>query len=203
MVGSSHLVSLSTLVRDWLRSWTCLLEHDKKWSWAAKGWERRSFFACFHSLGLAFTVADTDARKAKPSGADAHKRGGALPVVGATPVLARGNAGVEPADDAEKAVAAKPKALVPWAQDMARRKSRHKRASQSSRHRRKGADENPRRCHQSGRECGVMLQGTPNEGTCKPSWPSREQTYKVVLSTWEGPRNGADWGENPQLEKTC
>jgi len=36
--------------------------------------------------------------------------------VGATPVLARGNAGVEPTDNAEKAIAAKPKALVPWAQ---------------------------------------------------------------------------------------
>ena len=149
MAGSSHLVSLSSLVRDWLRSWTCCWSTIRNGAGLQKdGKEGRSVRA-FHSLGLAFTVADTDARKAKPSGADAHKQGGALPVVGATPVLARGNAGVGPADEAEKAVAAKPKALVPWAQDKARRKGRHKRTSQSSRHHRKGVDDNPRRCHQS------------------------------------------------------
>ena len=73
------------------------------------------------SLGLAWTVADMEARKVEPSGVDAHERGGALPVVGAAPVLAEGTAGVEPAGKAEKATAAKPEALVPWAQGMAER----------------------------------------------------------------------------------
>jgi len=73
------------------------------------------------SLGLAWTVADMEARKVEPSGVDAHERGGALPVVGAAPALAEGTAGVEPAGEAEKATAAKPEALVPWAQGMAER----------------------------------------------------------------------------------
>ncbi len=73
------------------------------------------------SLGLAWTVADMEARKVEPSDVDAHEQGGALPVVGAAPALAEGTAGVEPAGEAEKATAAKPEALVPWAQGMAER----------------------------------------------------------------------------------
>jgi len=37
------------------------------------------------------------------------------------------------------------------------------------------------------RECSIMAQGTLNEGTCEPSWPSQEPLHEVVQSTWEGP----------------
>jgi len=137
MAGSSHVVSLSLLVQDWLRSWTCCWSTIRNGAGLRKDGKEGCSLRAFHSLGLAFTVVDMDARKPKPSGTDVHKQGGALPVMGATPDMAKGNAGVEPTDKAEKAIAAKHKALVPWAQDKARRKGRHKRTSQSSRHHRK------------------------------------------------------------------
>lgn len=40
-----------------------------------------------------------------------------MPVVGAALALVEGTASVEPVGEAEKAVAARPEALVPWAQD--------------------------------------------------------------------------------------
>jgi len=67
------------------------------------------------SLGLAWTVADMDAKKVGPKSVDA------LLVVGAAPALAKGTAGVEPAGEAEKATAAKLEALVPCAQGVAER----------------------------------------------------------------------------------
>jgi hypothetical protein len=70
------------------------------------------------SLGLTWTVADMDTWKVGPSGVDAHKRGGALLVVGAAPALAKGTASVEPAGKG-KTTAAKPEALVPWTQGVA------------------------------------------------------------------------------------
>ena len=66
--------------------------------------------------GHACTVVDTNAKEVKPSCVDRHERGGVLPVVGTTPALAEGTTSVEPADKAVTAVAAKPEALVPWAQ---------------------------------------------------------------------------------------
>ncbi len=68
-----------------------------------------------------WTVADMGARKVEPSGVDTHERGGALLIVGDAQALAEGTAGVEPAGEAEKATAAKPEALVPWAQSVAKR----------------------------------------------------------------------------------
>ena len=50
--------------------------------------------------------------KVRPSSIDAHKRGGALLVMGATPALAKGTVSFEPAGEAEKITAAKPEALV-------------------------------------------------------------------------------------------
>jgi len=37
------------------------------------------------------------------------------------------------------------------------------------------------------REHGTTPQGCPNEGDHKCSWPSREPSHEVVLSTREGP----------------
>ena len=101
------------------------------------------------SLRLTCAVVDVDVEEVEPSGVDAHKRGGALLLVGATPALAEGTAGVEPAGEAEKAVAAKPEALVPRAQDKAGVKSRcpHEKGRESSMpcHRRASARSKQRR----------------------------------------------------------
>ena len=72
-------------------------------------------------LRLAGAVVNVDLRKVEPLCVNVHERGGASPVVGATPVLAEGITGVEPTSEAEKAITAEPKALAPWAQDEARR----------------------------------------------------------------------------------
>jgi len=72
-----------------------------------------------NSFGFACVVGKADAEGIEHADFDAHEQGGVLPVVGITPALAKGTIGVEPADETEKAVAAKPEALVPWAQDKA------------------------------------------------------------------------------------
>jgi hypothetical protein len=72
-------------------------------------------------FGLAATAENADAEKVEIPGFDAYKRGGALPVVGATPTPTESTTSVEPAGGAEKAVTAKPEASVPWAQDKAGR----------------------------------------------------------------------------------
>jgi hypothetical protein len=64
---------------------------------------------------------NADVRNLEPSSVNAHEQGGALPVVGAAPALAEDTAGIEPTGKAEKATAAKSEALVPWAQDKAKR----------------------------------------------------------------------------------
>jgi len=66
--------------------------------------------------GHACMVVDTDAKEVEPSCVNAYEQGGVLPVVGATPALAEGTTSVKPADKAVTAIAAKPEALVPWAQ---------------------------------------------------------------------------------------
>jgi hypothetical protein len=74
-----------------------------------------------HPLGLVGLADNADLREFEPSSVDAHERGGALPVVGAVPALAEETAGVEPAGEAEKAMAAKPEALASWTQGEAGR----------------------------------------------------------------------------------
>ena len=69
-------------------------------------------------------VADICERKAKPSGVDTHKRGGALLIVGDIQALAEGTAGAEPAGEAKKATTAKPEALVPLGARCSRMRSR-------------------------------------------------------------------------------
>jgi len=73
------------------------------------------------SLGPACTVADVDVKKFEPSGADVHERGGAPLLAGAAPAPTESTISVKPAGEAEKAIAAKPEASVPWAQDKAGR----------------------------------------------------------------------------------
>jgi len=67
-------------------------------------------------LRPARVAENADVGKVDPPCVDLHKRGGALPAVCAAPALAEGTVGVGPADEAETACAAKPEALVPWAQ---------------------------------------------------------------------------------------
>ena len=66
-------------------------------------------------IGLASAAVGTEADAVKPTGADAHELGGALPVAGAIPGLAKGTASIELASRAAKAAAAKPEALEPMA----------------------------------------------------------------------------------------
>jgi len=58
---------------------------------------------------------NTDADAVESAGVDTHEVGGALPVAGAIPGLAKGTASIELASGAEKAAAAKPEALEPVA----------------------------------------------------------------------------------------
>src|SRR5712691_11424855 len=61
-------------------------------------------------------VMDVDAGQVEPSCVDAHEQGGVLLVTGAAPVLVEETASIEPAGEAERAAAAKSKALAPWMQ---------------------------------------------------------------------------------------
>jgi len=72
-------------------------------------------------FGLAGMAVNADVGEVKPSRIDVYKRGGAPLLVGVAPALAEDTVGVGPADEAETASAAKPEALVSWAQDKAGR----------------------------------------------------------------------------------
>jgi len=58
---------------------------------------------------------NTDLDAVESAGVDAHELGGALPVMGAIPGLAKGTASIKLASGAEKAAPAKPEALGPEA----------------------------------------------------------------------------------------
>ena len=73
-------------------------------------------------FGLPGADKKADVQGVEPSRIDAYERGGAPLLVGVAPALAEETAGVGPAGEAEKAVAAKPEALVPWAQYKAGRR---------------------------------------------------------------------------------
>ena len=70
-------------------------------------------------LGLTGVAEKASVRPIKCADADVHEQGGVLAVVGAAPALAKGTASIEPASEAERASAAKPKALTPWMQSKA------------------------------------------------------------------------------------
>ena len=66
-------------------------------------------------------AVDADTKEVEPSGVDEYERRGALSIVCAAPALAEGTAGVEPAGEAERAMAAKPEALASWVRGETRR----------------------------------------------------------------------------------
>jgi hypothetical protein len=70
-------------------------------------------------LKPAAMAENMDARLLEPSIIDVHKQGGVLPVMGAAPALAKDITSAEPAGKAKKAIAARPEALISWAQDKA------------------------------------------------------------------------------------
>jgi len=148
-------------------------------------------------LGLVGTVIDIDVREVEPSGIDAHEQGGALLVAGIALALAEGTAGIEPAGKAKKAITARPKALVPWVQDKAKRgcevnKPPHKALLQKGKRNAealscKHKPKHPKALLPGGeRECSMMPQGNSNKAQRKPDWLSRELLCEDVLSTWEG-----------------
>ena len=168
-------------------------------------------------LGLAGAVVNADADEVEPPGSDVYKRGGVLPVAGAAPALAEGTASVEPAGKADRAMAARSKALAPPMQGKAWRevemplregKGEPDALPQALPGKRKlGPPEAPpqRGRHNSKvlppdgeRECGTTPQGNPNEGDCEPSWPLRELSHKAMPSTWEG---AAPWDPGGRLPR--
>jgi len=70
-------------------------------------------------LGLTGVAEKASVRPIECADADTHKQGGVLAVAGAIPALAEGTASIEPTSKAERASAAKPKALTPWTQSKA------------------------------------------------------------------------------------
>jgi hypothetical protein len=144
-------------------------------------------------FGRAGVAENTDAGEVETSSVDAHERGGALPVAGTAPALAKGTAGVKPAGEAERAITAKSEALAPRTQGMARREvERPPREGKRMRERNPEALSREREHVKAlpskhKRECGTTPQGNPNEGNGKPSWPSRAPSHKDVMSASEGP----------------
>ena len=67
-------------------------------------------------LELACMVANVDAMDVEPRALTRMNEGEMLPVARATPALAEGTDGVEPAGEAERAKPAQPEALAPWTQ---------------------------------------------------------------------------------------
>ena len=160
-------------------------------------------------LGPACVAENADVGKVDPPCVDAHKRGGVLPAVCTTPALAEGTVGVGPADEAETACAAKPEALVPWAQDKAGRGRKvneppHEALPQKGEH---NADAPPRKRERhpnKGEREPVQLQGEVprgDEGALemparthehKPNWPPREVLREDTLPTWEASNAGRE-----------
>jgi len=71
-------------------------------------------------FGLPGADKKADVGGVEPSRIDAYERGGAPLLMGAAPALVKDTVGVGPADEAETASAAKPEALVSWAQEAGR-----------------------------------------------------------------------------------
>jgi len=112
-------------------------------------------------FGLAGADKKVDARGVEPLHIDAHKQGGApLLVVGTAPALAKDTVGIGPADKAETASTAKPKALVSWAQEDGHRHEvnaqPHEALPQKGKHK---AEALPRRCEQCLNEANANLFG--------------------------------------------
>jgi len=67
-------------------------------------------------LGIPGIAENVDMEKIELSGVDVGERDGALSVVGAAQPWPEGTTGVEPTGEAERAMATKSDALVPWVQ---------------------------------------------------------------------------------------
>jgi len=133
-----------------------------------------------------------------------------LLVTGVALALAKGTAGIKPAGKAEKAIATRPEALVPWVQDKAERgrevnKPLHKALPQKGEC---NAEALSRKCKPkhpkalppgSERECSTMPQGNSNKAQHEPDQLSQEPSCEDVLSTWEG-QGPWDPGERPARE---
>ena len=142
-------------------------------------------------LGLASTVVNADANEAEPPGFDAYEQGGALPVAGTTPALAEGITGIEPASEAEKAIVARPEALVPWAQDKARHGHEvdaqpHKALPQKGK---RNTEALPQEVQQGDKGA---LETLPRTHECKPDWLPREVSHEDTQSTWEVGNTGQE-----------
>lgn len=85
-----------------------------------------------------------------------------MSVVGAAPALATGTASIEPAGEAEKVVAAKLEALVPWTQDKAGREFERLPRDGGCMH-----ETLPTKGKCRPKE---LPQGLPNEAECEPDW---------------------------------
>ena len=101
----------------------CLKPPDKVLQDARGAFSTLGNVPVFHEypdpLRPAAVAENADVRELEPSRLNTHERGRASPVMGAAPALAKGTASVKPAGQAEKAMAVKSEALMPWAQDMA------------------------------------------------------------------------------------
>ena len=98
-----------------------------------------------------------------------------LLVAGITPALAKGTVGIKPTDKTEKAVAAKPEALVPWAQDKARHKVKMPR--------------------QDGKELDVLpLQGEHLVKATLPQGTATKTRAQMQHNTARQPNRGQMWG---------
>ena len=154
-------------------------------------------------LGPAAMAENANVRLLEPSSVDAHKQGGALPVVGTAPALAEGTASVKPAGKAEIATAAKFKVLVPWVQGEARLevktppqegRCKPEALPLSGKHTHKPPLEAlplegwhnlgaPPQKREHEHEADVPPQCNPKKGEHKPCWPPREPSRKDILST--------------------
>ena len=131
-------------------------------------------------LGPAAMAENADVRLPEPSSVDTHEREGALPVVGAAPALAKDTAGVGPAGEAQRTAAAKPEALVPQAQGVAKREIETSSGGEGQRK----PEAPPRKGRHKVDPLPQKLERkrAQNEGEHEPSWPSREPSHDVVLS---------------------
>ena len=142
-------------------------------------------------FGLPGADKKADVPGVEPLCIDVYKRGGALLLVGIAPALAKETASVGPVGKAEKAVATKPEALVPWAQYKARRgwqvnEPPHEVPLQKDERNAEVLSRKYKRCL--------------NKGRHKLNCPPRELSHEVVLSTWEG-QGPWDPGGGPAREQ--
>ncbi len=135
----------------------------------------------------------SDADTVKSAGINAHELGGALPVAGAIPGLAKGTTSIELASRAEKAAAAKTEALEPGAYG----KGGCVQETQPPGEARRGHERLP--------EEGKREQDAgQNETARSAAARSVMRGHRVHLrgsSPWDP--GGDDWGANPQSEKAC